>query len=66
VDTGDERVGWYGVVAKVRTHSEVAGSRQFSQTPAMPKGERSFMAMAKGCFTLERPSTPRTRPRVRH
>ena len=37
-----------GVVTttKVRTHSRVAVSRQFSHSAAIPKGERSFMAIA--------------------
>src|SRR5208337_839488 len=41
-----------GVVntTKVRTHSRVAGSCQFSHKAAIPKGERSFMAIAYGCF----------------
>src|SRR3954468_9390339 len=38
---------------KVRTHSPVAGSFQFSHRPARPKGERSFMAIAYGCFAFE-------------
>src|SRR5919112_140802 len=38
--------------AKVRTHSPVAGSFQFSQRLANPKGARSFIAMANGCLTL--------------
>jgi hypothetical protein len=32
-------------IAKVRTHSP-SGAFQFSQIPAMPNGERSFIAIA--------------------
>src|SRR3954464_14909972 len=38
---------------KVRTHSPVAGSFQFSHNPASPNGERSFIAIANGCFAFE-------------
>ena len=34
------------MMAKVRSHSPVFGLRQFSHSPARPKGELSFMAMA--------------------
>ena len=34
------------MMAKVRSHSPVFGFRQFSHSPARPKGEPSFMAMA--------------------
>jgi len=37
-------------IAKVRSHSPVRGLRQFSQSPARPNGELSFMAMAQGCL----------------
>jgi hypothetical protein len=34
------------ITAKVRIHSPEAGSFQFSQSPPMPNGRPSFMAMA--------------------
>jgi len=34
------------MIAKVRIHSPEAGSFQFSQIPASPKGAPSFMAIA--------------------
>jgi len=37
---------------KVRSHSPVFGSRQFSHKAPSPNGEPSFMAMAKGCLTF--------------
>src|SRR5215207_10923696 len=38
--------------ANVLTHSPVLGSFQFSQMPASPNGEPSFIPIAKGCFTF--------------
>ena len=38
------------MIANVLTHSSLTGSFQFSHSPAIPNGEPSFIAMAKGCF----------------
>src|SRR6202040_3389980 len=40
------------MMTKVRIHSPVLGSFQFSQRPAIPNGEPSFIAIAKGCFAF--------------
>src|SRR3954447_6126385 len=40
------------ITAKVLTHSPVLGSFQFSQMPASPKPEPSFMPIAQGCLAL--------------
>ena len=40
------------MIAKVRTHSPVVRSFQFSHSPGMPKGDPSLMAMANGCLAF--------------
>src|SRR5262245_55479782 len=40
------------MMANVRIHSPEAGSFQFSQIPARPNGEPSFIAIAYGCLAL--------------
>jgi hypothetical protein len=52
VNVCDERIGICVMMAKVRIHSPVLGSFQFSQRPAIPNGEPSFIAIAKGCFAF--------------
>src|SRR5262249_39153487 len=62
------------MMANVRIHSPDVGSFQFSQIPARPNGEPSFMAMAYGCFALcplmafhsKNPSTGTIQRRVRY
>src|SRR5262249_47989742 len=62
------------MMANVRIHSPEAGSFQFSQMPAIPNGEQSFIAMAYGCFDFcpliafhsKKPSTGTIQRRLRY
>ena len=38
------------IIATVRIHSPLCGSRQFSHTPPIANGVRSSIATAKGCL----------------
>ena len=49
---GDQLIGVGGDDCKCPTPLTELGSFQFSQMPAMPNGEPSFMAMAYGCLAL--------------
>jgi hypothetical protein len=52
VDLGDELIRVGGDDRKRSIHSPELGSFQFSQMPAIPNGEPSFMGMAYGCLAL--------------
>jgi hypothetical protein len=54
------------MIANMRSHSPVLGSFQFSQMPAIPKGEPFFMAMAYGCFRLHETEHDGFRPEIMH